>query len=53
MLKSLMHDAVVMVGIRSRQLENKIQNHYCYSEFDRLETIFRWISHKCSVVLLT
>jgi len=44
-----MHDAAVIVGIRSRQLENRIQNHYWYSEFDRLEIIFKWISHKYSV----
>jgi hypothetical protein len=36
MLKSLRHDAAVMVGIRSRQLENMSQNLYCYIEFDRL-----------------
>ena len=53
MLKSLSEDAAVMVGIRSRHLENTNQNHYCYSEFDRLETIFRWISHKCNVALYT
>ena len=51
MLKSLRHDAAVMVGIRSRQLENTSQNHYYYIKFDRLEKIFRRISHKCSVAL--